>query len=110
MRGKSRPWTRHAAAAWLVIALLAACPAALAQKGPTFEDSVITERVSSALGTDPVLMRMHISVQTREGVVHLTGFVDSMAQVERAATLARRIEGVSGVKNALRVAIRPSRA
>jgi hypothetical protein len=101
--------------ALLLMALFCAGAAVLAQekredKGATFEDSVITQRVSSALGRDPLLMQMHITVQTREGVVHLTGFVDSMSQLERAALLARRVEGVSGVKNAIRVAIRPSRA
>lgn len=100
--------------AWLAIALFGAC-AALAQekhqdKGGAFEDSVITQRVSSALGADATLKNMRIEVATQDGVVHLTGFVNSMAQLERAAALARGVEGVSSVKNALRVAIRPSRA
>lgn len=106
---------RALARASLLIALFGACAIVAAQdkredKGASFEDAVITERVSSALGRDPVLMQMHITVQTRQGVVHLTGFVDSMSQLERAASLARRVEGVSAVRNAIRVAIRPSRA
>jgi osmotically-inducible protein OsmY len=101
--------------AWLVIALLGACAGAAAQdkheeKGGGFQDAVITERVASALGADPALKKMRISVATRDRVVHLTGFVDSMAQLERAAALARGVEGVSSVRNALRVSNRPSRA
>jgi osmotically-inducible protein OsmY len=97
--------------AWVLVAMLVACGAASAQeKDPGFEDALITQRVGSALEADPVLKNMHIAVETRDGVVHLTGFVDSMAQVDRAAALARRIEGVSAVRNAIRVTNRPSRA
>ena len=75
---------RRALHAWLVIALFGACALAFAQ-----QDSVITQRVSSALGSDATLKHMRISVATQDGVVHLTGFVNSMAQVERAAAVAR---------------------
>ena len=53
---------------------------------------------------------MRIWVETRDRVVHLSGFVYSMAQLQRAEALARRIEGVASVRNAVRVADRPSRA
>lgn len=102
---------------WIVIALLAAlgAPAASAQdkaqqKGEGFDDAVITQLVTHALDNDALLREMHISVQTRDRVVHLSGFVDSMAQLDRAEALARQVEGVSAVRNALRVANRPSRA
>jgi osmotically-inducible protein OsmY len=106
---------RRALHAWLLIALVGACAVTLAQekqkdKGGTFEDSVITQRVSSALGSDATLKHMRISVATQDGVVHLTGFVNSMAQVERAAAVARGVEGVSAVRNAIQVSNRPSRA
>jgi osmotically-inducible protein OsmY len=100
--------------AWILVSMLAAlgaCAGASAQdKGARFDDAVITQRVSSALDADPVLRQMHIAVETRDGVVRLTGFVDSTAQIDRAAALARRIEGVSAVRNAIRVINRPSRA
>ena len=100
--------------AWILVSMLAALGAfagASAQdKGARFDDAVITQRVNGALDADPVLRQMHIAVDTRDGVVHLTGFVDSTAQIDRAAALARRIEGVSAVRNAIRVINRPSRA
>jgi len=99
--------------AWILVALLAALGAGAAsaqEKGPGFDDALISERVSSVLDADPVLKDMHIAVVTRDRVVRLTGFVDSMAQVDRAAALARRVEGVSAVRNAIRVTNRPSRA
>jgi osmotically-inducible protein OsmY len=100
--------------AWIVVSMLAAlgaCAVASAQdKGAGFNDERITQRVSSAFAADPVLKDMHIAVQTHDRVVHLTGFVDSMVQIDRAAALAQRVEGVSAVRNAIRVTIRPSRA
>jgi osmotically-inducible protein OsmY len=95
---------------WVLVAMLVACAASAQEKHPGFDDALVTYRVGSALDADPVLKNMHIAVETRDGVVHLTGFVDSMAQVDRAVALARRIEGVSAVRNAIRVTNRPSRA
>lgn len=102
---------------WIVIALLAAlgAPAASAQdkaqqKGEGFDDAMITQLVTHALDNDALLREMRISVETRDRVVHLSGFVNSMAQLDRAEALARRIGGVSAVRNTLRVANRPSRA
>ena len=80
------------------------------EKGAGFNDAVITELVTSAFHNDPLLRKTDIAVQTNDGVVRLSGFVDSMAQVDRAGDLARRIEGVSGVRNTIRVTDRPSRA
>jgi osmotically-inducible protein OsmY len=104
--------------AWIASAMLAALCAftnasaqeKLQEKGGGFNDAVITELVTSALDQDPVLRQMNIAVQTQGGVVRLSGFVDSMAQVDRAGALARRIEGVSSVRNTIRVTNRPSRA
>jgi hyperosmotically inducible periplasmic protein len=103
--------------AWIVGAMLALCAATtvsaqdkMQEKGAGFNDAVITELVTSAFNNDPLLRKMDIAVQTSDGVVRLSGFVDSMAQVDRAGDLARRIEGVSGVRNTIRVTDRPSRA
>jgi len=103
---------------WLLGALLAALFAfthvsaqdKVQEKGAGFNDAVITELVTSALGNDPELRKMQIGVETQDRVVRLSGFVDSMAQVDRAGELARRVEGVSGVRNTIRVTDRPSRA
>jgi len=42
-------------------------------------------------------------VETVNGVVMLSGFVPSQAQVQKAADLARGVEGVTDVKNGLKV-------
>ena len=100
--------------AWLLVAMLAAlaaCGMASAQdKGAGFDDALITELVRTAINNDPMLGKLNISIETLNRVVHLRGVVDSMAQVDRAGALARGVAGVTAVKNAIRMASRPSRA
>ena len=94
----------------ILVAALAACGTALAQlKGAGFSDAVISGRVVSALEKDAVLKEKYIVVETRGSVVHLRGYVDSIGQSDRATALARGIDGVSDVRNALRVTNPPSR-
>jgi hyperosmotically inducible protein len=107
-------WMRASVALVAAAVMLGAPGAASAQekaheKGLGFDDAVITERVTRAFRDDPVLKDQHIEVETRERVVHLTGFVDSTLQVGRAEALARRVEGVNTVRNTIRVTNRPSR-
>jgi hyperosmotically inducible protein len=104
-------WMRSSVALVAAAAMLgASCAASAQEKGAGFSDALISERVVRAFSNDPVLKRMDISVETRDRVVHLTGFVESVAQIDRAEALAARIQGVNTVRNAIRVSSRPSRA
>jgi osmotically-inducible protein OsmY len=42
--------------------------------------------------------------------VHLRGFVNALSDVAKAESIARAVQGVSAVRNTIRVANRPSRA
>jgi hypothetical protein len=64
----------------------------------------------AALDNDRNLSRQDISILTLGRVVYLRGFADTLEQVERAGTLARRVEFVSAVSNAIRMSDRPNRA
>jgi len=44
---------------------------------------------------------MKISVETHQGVVLLSGFVETEAQIKQAEAIAGAIEGVKSVKNSL---------
>jgi len=44
-----------------------------------------------------------ISVETNKNVVQLSGSVDSSASMNKAVAIARSVEGVSSVKNDMRV-------
>ena len=71
--------------------------------GEYIDDSSITTRVKTAIFNDPELHVTQISVETYQGVVQLSGFVDDHSQVKKAGQDARQVEGVKSVKNDLRV-------
>ena len=76
--------------------------------GQFIDDSALTARVKSALAVDAgAETAANVNVTTYRGVVQLSGFVDSERDVQQAAAVARKVEGVRSVENALRVA--PSR-
>ncbi|MGK5079577.1 BON domain-containing protein [Janthinobacterium sp. HLX7-2] len=66
-------------------------------------DSVITTKIKADLVKDNDLKALEVHVETVNGVVMLSGFVPSQAQVQKAADLARGVEGVTDVKNGLKV-------
>lgn len=65
--------------------------------GTELDDSVITTRVKSALLGDADIKSFDFKVETRKGEVQLSGFVDSQAQLDRAVTVARAVEGVKSI-------------
>jgi hyperosmotically inducible protein len=64
-------------------------------------DSLITTKVKTVILAEKGLKTMQISVETQKGVVLLSGFVDSAAQITRAEQVAKGVEGVKSVKNSL---------
>jgi hyperosmotically inducible periplasmic protein len=97
-----------------IVALLAACGfafTALAQDTPGERaDASITRSVQEAILAVPALKAMDIRVETLRGIVRLTGFVNSIADIAQADRIVRRVQGVGGLRNDLRVSNRPSRA
>jgi osmotically-inducible protein OsmY len=72
-----------------------------ANAGRVVDDSVITGKVKAALVADSTTKAHQISVETFQGVVQLSGFVDSSEARSRAAQLAKQVDGVKNVKNDL---------
>ncbi|WP_084197606.1 BON domain-containing protein [Solimonas soli] len=66
-------------------------------------DSAITAKVKSALLAEKGLKSTDISVETQNGVVQLSGFVVSSAQIDQAVDVAKHVKGVKDVKNDLRL-------
>ena len=66
-------------------------------------DGGITTKVKAEFAQDDIVKAHEINVTTREGVVTLTGEVDSPAARERAVSLARATEGVTDVVDNLRL-------
>jgi hyperosmotically inducible protein len=77
----------------------AGAPEAKTTVGTTIDDSTITTKVKSALLADPDVKGLDIKVETNKGEVQLSGFVDSQAQIDRAISIARGVEGVNNVQN-----------
>lgn len=95
----------------LVLAATAFGAGALqAQEKGGGSDAAITRQIEQGLARETALRGMEIYVETFDGVVNLTGFVRTLEDVARAGAVAKRVSGVSAVRNGLRVADRPSRA
>lgn len=71
--------------------------------GEYLDDTVITTKVKAAIFKDETLKSAEINVETFKGVVQLSGFVRSRADINRAVALARDVNGVKSVKNSMQV-------
>jgi len=69
--------------------------------GQYIDDSVVTSKVKGAIVNDLALKGFQINVKTYQGVVQLSGFVDSAQNADKAAEDARGVPGVTDVKNDL---------
>ncbi|HVK56492.1 MAG TPA: BON domain-containing protein [Burkholderiales bacterium] len=68
------------------------------------DDSVITANVSVALREELPARSGYFNVETRNGKVYLSGYVDNKNQVDRAISIARGLEGVKDVESNVRMA------
>jgi len=71
--------------------------------GETIDDTTITTRVKTAMLNDPNVGGLRIDVDTFKGVVTLSGRVKSQTEHDQAIALARTVNGVSEVKDALQI-------
>ena len=67
--------------------------------GRTLDDKTITSTVKHDLNREPVYKFGGVDVKTFDGVVQLSGFVDTDQQKQRAGDIAQRAEGVTQVVN-----------
>lgn len=72
----------------------------LQRTGRIASDSWITTKIRSSLLADPITKSMNIGVKTVEGVVSLSGQVETKAEYDRALQLAKGIKGVKRVNTA----------
>jgi len=71
--------------------------------GETIDDTTITTRVKTSMLNDPAVGGLGIDVDTYKGVVTLSGRVKTPGERDQALSLARRVDGVTEVKDALQV-------
>ena len=65
------------------------------------DDSVITVNVKAAILNDPLLKVTQIKVTTVDGIVQLSGMLDSQESIDRAVEVARSQQDVKSVQNDL---------
>lgn len=71
--------------------------------GEYIDDTVITTRVKAALVDDSEVKAREVSVETFKGVVQLSGFVESREAMDKAVAIARNVDGVTSVRNDMRI-------
>ena len=71
--------------------------------GQTIDDTTITTRVKTSMLNDPAVGGLRIDVDTFKGAVTLSGRVKSQTEKDQAITLARRVTGVTEVKDNLQI-------
>lgn len=82
---------------------LTGCVSSMVPERTQSSDSGITSVIEASLQANEAVKARQVEVQTREGVVYLTGVVDTVEARNEAARVAWRTEGVRGVNNDLTV-------
>jgi osmotically-inducible protein OsmY len=71
--------------------------------GQYVDDSAITTKVKAAILDEPGLKVSEINVETFKGVVQLSGFVRSRADIKDAVRVASAVGGVKSVQNSMQL-------
>lgn len=67
--------------------------------GQYVDDSTITAKVKAKHAEDKMVSAMRVSVETKQGVVVLSGEAKTEGEMQRAEVLAKQVEGVKAVSN-----------
>lgn len=89
--------------ALVTLGSVAACTSGARTIDTRVDDASITETVEARLAGESALRGSRIDVGTYDGVVTLTGWVRDRSASSRAETLAGDVEGVTSVRNLIRV-------
>ena len=89
----------------IVVASMVGCAGTQTKSstGEYITDSWITTKVKAALVEDPTVKASEVNVETFKGTVQLSGFVSNQAAISQASVVARGIQGVTAVKNDIRL-------
>jgi len=67
--------------------------------GEVIDNTVVTARIKSALMANPRINSYDFKVETRNGEVLLSGFVDTQEQLNLAMETVHAVEGVGSIQN-----------
>jgi len=71
--------------------------------GQNVDDGTLTSYVKTKLASDKLVTLTRVGVETNNGVVYLTGEVETAEQRSRIGSLASEVKGVKKVVNNLQV-------
>ena len=88
----------------VVLFFMTGCQAMTGQTmGETIDDSYITGAVKTQLASDKMVSLTRVEVETNNGVVYLTGQVQTAEQRSHIGSLTSQVKGVKRVVNNLQV-------
>lgn len=86
-----------------LLALVGCASSSMVSKNTQHTDSGVTSVIEASLEANDKVKARQVEVQTREGIVYLTGVVDTEEARREAGRVAWRTEGVRGLNNDLTV-------
>ena len=88
----------------VVLFFMTSCQAMTGQTvGESMDDSMITSSVKTQLASDKLVTLTRVEVETNNGIVYLTGQVQTAEQRSHIGSLASQVKGVKRVVNNLQV-------
>ena len=95
---------KKAAATLAILFLMTGCQAMTGETaGQNIDDGVLTSSVKTSLAGERLNTLSRVGVETNNGIVVLTGEVETANEKSRAGTVASQVKGVRGVTNNLQV-------
>ncbi|WP_258806721.1 BON domain-containing protein [Pseudidiomarina sp. CB1] len=76
---------------------------AMEETGEYVSDAALTTKVKATILASDALNVLEINVETQDGVVQLSGFVEQEEDIDTAEKIVRGIDGVKDVKNDIKV-------
>ncbi len=86
------------------VAPLAAMPAPAADKNKPVSDDFLSDTIMRKLASDAIIKGGAIKVDVKDGVVTLSGTIETEKQRERTEKVVKKTAGVKGVVNKITVA------
>jgi osmotically-inducible protein OsmY len=101
MNRSSKRWLAISLLAVLTMSIAGGCSLFSGKKSPppTADDRGIETHIRNALADDSLLKSTQLGVRSADGIVELTGFVDSTGAKSRAGLVAASTPGVVQVHN-----------
>lgn len=88
----------------VVLFLMTGCQAMTGETmGQNIDDGTLTSSVKTQLASDKLVTLSRVGVETNNGVVYLTGEVETAEQKSHIGSVASQVKGVKQVVNNLQV-------